>query len=143
MFTRSIALDVLARTGPGLSASGGLIQKIYEVDPLTCPKCSGAMRVISVIEDEQVTEKIRLRRTSPQAPGFMACREPQGRARGKSKAATKNQSPTAICLHRLLGFSGPALGRPPLYRSRLPHRGLCLLICQTAAMESNARVFPD
>ena len=35
-----------------------LIQKIYEVDPLTCPKCSGAMRVISVIEDEQVIEKI-------------------------------------------------------------------------------------
>ena len=35
-----------------------LIQKIYEVDPLTCPKCSGAMKVISVIEDEKVTEKI-------------------------------------------------------------------------------------
>jgi hypothetical protein len=35
-----------------------LIQKIYEVDPLTCPKCSGAMRVISVIEDEEVIKKI-------------------------------------------------------------------------------------
>jgi len=32
-----------------------LIQKIYEVDPLTCPKCSGEMKVISVIEDEEVT----------------------------------------------------------------------------------------
>lgn len=32
-----------------------LIQKIYEVDPLTCPKCSGEMKVISVIEDEDVT----------------------------------------------------------------------------------------
>jgi hypothetical protein len=29
-----------------------LIQKIYEVDPLTCPKCSGAMKVISV-DDRQ------------------------------------------------------------------------------------------
>ena len=28
-----------------------LIQKIYEVDPLTCPKCSGKMKVISMTED--------------------------------------------------------------------------------------------
>jgi hypothetical protein len=35
-----------------------LIQKIYEVDPLTCPKCSGTMKVISVIEDEEVIQKI-------------------------------------------------------------------------------------
>jgi hypothetical protein len=36
----------------------GLIQKIYEVDPLTCPKCSGKMKVISVIEDQHVIKKI-------------------------------------------------------------------------------------
>jgi len=35
-----------------------LIQKIYEVDPLTCPKCSGKMKVISLIEDEEVIKKI-------------------------------------------------------------------------------------
>ncbi len=35
-----------------------MIQKIYEVDPLTCPKCSGAMKVISVIEDEEIIKKI-------------------------------------------------------------------------------------
>ena len=35
-----------------------LIQKIYEVDPLTCPRCSGGMKVISVIEDEEVIKKI-------------------------------------------------------------------------------------
>jgi hypothetical protein len=35
-----------------------LIQKIYEVEPLTCPKCSGKMKVISVIEDEDVIKKI-------------------------------------------------------------------------------------
>jgi hypothetical protein len=28
------------------------------VDPLTCPKCSGEMRGISVIEDEDVIKKI-------------------------------------------------------------------------------------
>jgi len=35
-----------------------LIQKIYEVDPLTCPKCQGRMRIISFIEDEEVVKKI-------------------------------------------------------------------------------------
>jgi hypothetical protein len=35
-----------------------LIQKIYEVDLLTCPKCSGKMKVISVIEDEEVIKRI-------------------------------------------------------------------------------------
>jgi hypothetical protein len=31
-----------------------LIQKIYEVDPLVCPRCQGIMRIISFIEDKQV-----------------------------------------------------------------------------------------
>ena len=35
-----------------------LIQKIYEVDPLTCPKCRGIMRIISFIEDRQVIQAI-------------------------------------------------------------------------------------
>jgi hypothetical protein len=35
-----------------------LIQKIYEVDPLTCPKCRGRMRILAFIEDEEVIKKI-------------------------------------------------------------------------------------
>jgi len=35
-----------------------LIQKIYEVDPLTCPKCQGRMRIISFIEDQDFIKKI-------------------------------------------------------------------------------------
>jgi hypothetical protein len=35
-----------------------LIQKIYNVDPLLCPKCQGKMRIISWIEDEEVIKKI-------------------------------------------------------------------------------------
>ena len=35
-----------------------LIQKIYEVDPLVCPKCQGAMRIISFIEDPSVIRDI-------------------------------------------------------------------------------------
>ena len=35
-----------------------LIQKIYNVDPLLCPKCSGTMRIISFIEDSEIIKKI-------------------------------------------------------------------------------------
>jgi hypothetical protein len=35
-----------------------LIQKIYEMDPLSCPKCQGQMRIIAFIEDEEVIQKI-------------------------------------------------------------------------------------
>jgi len=35
-----------------------LIQKIYEVDPLVCPKCRGTMRIISFIEDPSVIRAI-------------------------------------------------------------------------------------
>jgi hypothetical protein len=35
-----------------------LIQKIYAVDPLVCPKCQGVMRIISFIEDRQVIRDI-------------------------------------------------------------------------------------
>jgi hypothetical protein len=35
-----------------------LIQKIYQVDPLLCPKCQGPMKVISFIEDGQLIKKI-------------------------------------------------------------------------------------
>ena len=35
-----------------------MIQRIYEVDPLVCPKCHGPMRVIAFIEDPDVIKKI-------------------------------------------------------------------------------------
>lgn len=35
-----------------------LIQKIYEVDPLICPKCKGAMKIISFIEDPSIIREI-------------------------------------------------------------------------------------
>jgi len=34
-----------------------LIQKIYNVDPLLCPKCNGKMRVISFIEDDNTKRR--------------------------------------------------------------------------------------
>ena len=35
-----------------------LIQKVYNVDPLCCPKCSGKMRIIAFIEDKVLIKKI-------------------------------------------------------------------------------------
>ena len=35
-----------------------LIQKIYEVDPLTCPRCGEKMKIIAFIEDYKVVRKI-------------------------------------------------------------------------------------
>lgn len=35
-----------------------LIQKIYEVDPLVCPKCQGEMRIIAFIEDATLIQVI-------------------------------------------------------------------------------------
>ena len=34
------------------------IQKIYNVDSLLCPKCSGSMRMISFMEDSKIIKKI-------------------------------------------------------------------------------------
>ena len=35
-----------------------LLRRIYEVDPLQCPKCGGAMRVIALIQEPKVIDKI-------------------------------------------------------------------------------------
>jgi len=35
-----------------------MIKKVYEIDPLICPKCGGLMKVISFIEDYKVIDKI-------------------------------------------------------------------------------------
>jgi hypothetical protein len=35
-----------------------LIKRAWDVDPLLCPKCGGQMRLISLIEDDAVIEKI-------------------------------------------------------------------------------------
>ncbi|MCP4042876.1 MAG: hypothetical protein GY731_13120 [Gammaproteobacteria bacterium] len=35
-----------------------LIKQIYEVDPMLCPKCGGEMRIMAIIEEDEVIEKI-------------------------------------------------------------------------------------
>ncbi len=35
-----------------------LINQVWHVDPLMCPKCLSPMKIISIIDDEEVIEKI-------------------------------------------------------------------------------------
>jgi len=45
-------------TGCTRIAWAKMIRKVCEVDPLTCPECGAQMRVISLIEDPAVIERI-------------------------------------------------------------------------------------
>ncbi len=53
--TREIDIREAARVR---STWARLIHKVYEVDPLECPKCKGHMRVIALIDDKAVIRKI-------------------------------------------------------------------------------------
>ncbi|MBI4379011.1 MAG: hypothetical protein HY578_07950 [Nitrospinae bacterium] len=35
-----------------------MIRKVYEVDPLICPKCGAKMKIVSAIEDDIAIQKI-------------------------------------------------------------------------------------
>jgi hypothetical protein len=35
-----------------------MIRKVYEVDPMTCPKCGGTMKVISFLTEYAVVDRI-------------------------------------------------------------------------------------
>ena len=49
-----------------------LLAKVYEVDPMVCPKCGGDMKVIAVIEDPD--ELKRILRHLVDSPSWHACR---------------------------------------------------------------------
>jgi hypothetical protein len=67
-----------------------LIQKIFEVDILTCPECSRKMKIISVIKDQDIVKKI---------PKYLALWVVK--TRPKSKAARpiriSNKTSTILC----------------------------------------------
>ena len=68
-----------------------LIQRVYHVDPLTCPKCGGTMKIIAFVEARQ-NEVIRKilehcglwRDPPPRAPPRFAPRFQAVRAQGES-----------------------------------------------------------
>ena len=112
-----------------------LIQKIYEVDSLMCPKCLKAMKIISFIEDEEIIEKIlkHLGLWEKKA-------RPPPKAAGPSKIPefsidySTSQLPVSDNLPRASRSNGkvtPKAGKPPdtrgqhkaIYRTRGAGRG--------------------
>ncbi len=67
-----------------------LIHKVYEIDPLECPKCKGPMRVIALIDDKAVIRKIltHLGLWAPQS----------GARRGSDPPAPASREPVAQIL---------------------------------------------
>ena len=47
-----------------------LLRRVYEIDPLVCPRCSAAMRVVGFITRRETIERIldHLRRSSTSRP---------------------------------------------------------------------------
>jgi len=52
------------------SAWARMIQKVYEVDPLVCPKCGEKMRILTVITDRQEIRRIMEHLKRNKAPPF-------------------------------------------------------------------------
>lgn len=49
-----------------------LLARIYEVSPLTCPKCGGTMRIIAFIDDGEAIRKILQHLGEPTTPPPLA-----------------------------------------------------------------------
>jgi len=54
--------------------SAEMIRKVYEVDPMVCPKCGGRMKVVAFITEYAVVDRIidhlKLRFTAAKPPPF-------------------------------------------------------------------------
>ncbi|MFQ5938373.1 MAG: transposase, partial [Acidiferrobacterales bacterium] len=63
----SQTIDEPAHRKAAKAAWAKLIKKIYEVDPMVCPRCGGEMRIIALIEQPCVIQRI-LKHLGAQAP---------------------------------------------------------------------------
>ena len=81
------AIDVSARESRRIPSKKWpeLIKKVWEADPLRCPKCSREMRIVSLIDEEDVIERYAvspLGECSPHAGGAPGvCLENKGKPR--------------------------------------------------------------
>lgn|GEM_PF-3303449 len=81
-----------------------LITQVYEVDPLVCSRCCGAMRILAFIEQSEVIEKI-LTHLGLWSAGY------SGPARGTRAGSLGN--PWSARLRRLCGPQEPESCRAP------------------------------
>jgi len=89
-----------------------LIQKIYEVDPLTCPKCRGPCG--SSLHPGPGSD-----RKDPETPRLVAC---------QTQSPAQGERPSQTARNRLLGFSGSLFRRAFTYGPGLSDRCLSVLV---------------
>jgi hypothetical protein len=105
----SLPLRIVEEEIRRLPAKGwaALIRKVYEADPMTCPKCGGRMEVIAFITDlravDRIIDHLKLTFTAQRPPPY---------AGGGQSAALFRAGPGGRDSHHLHGFSRP-LPFPP------------------------------
>ena len=72
-----------------------LLRRIYDVDPLACPACGGVMRIIAVITDGAVIDRLltHLRHRPTASAGIAGARSPP--APRAASAPRRRAQPTA------------------------------------------------
>ena len=60
----------------GRASWARLLRRVFEVDPLTCPNCGAEMKVIAVITDPGVVDRIRRHLEETGRPGAFEARAP-------------------------------------------------------------------
>jgi hypothetical protein len=75
-----------------------LLRRIFEVDPLTCPRCQGLMRIVAVISEPAVITRILAHRVRARDP-IPRVRSPPPRRR-RSLTPTGATPPHPYCRPR-------------------------------------------
>jgi hypothetical protein len=89
-----------------------LIRKVYEADPLVCPRCKGPMRVIALIDDPTVVRRI-LEHLGRSGARTRRARPARASARVAAKRGHSHHLPPGPG-HRLAQCEGPVRPHRPL-----------------------------
>ena len=91
-----------------------LIQKIYEVDPLECVNCGGNMRIIALIDDVDVLERIlkHLKVWDPQPDTLTPAGPDPPLPQGETLSLTYHPVPAHLTRRPRMSF-GPVIAESP------------------------------
>ena len=64
-----------------------LLRRIYEVDPLACPRCAAPLRIVAVLTDPAVITRILVHRARSVARAQHSRSPPPARRRSSARAA--------------------------------------------------------
>ena len=79
-----------------IGPTAALLQQLFEVDPLACPTCRGAMRIVAFITQASVIDQILAHlRARPAPPAHAAARSPPSTRAPASRGATRAPHPPA------------------------------------------------